>query len=392
MSGDHCARALPLTYIESALPPVSLEVPPTELTKEEAAAMDTAIQYVGIDVHQSTLVIVVLEGRGRTIMETTVPTERRAIEQALRGRRGRVWVAFEEGTQAQWLYEVVSPLVERVIVCNPRERRQSENKSDSIDAHGLADKLRLNALKPVFHHSASVETLKELVRSYESLVRDSTRSKQRLKAIFRGRAIDTPGDGVYQAKTAGELLEQLENKGRKFRAKLLIEQIGMIEECRDQAYEAMVAEARRHRAYKILTALPFFGPVRSAQLMAIMVTPFRFRSKRQLWKMSGLSVVYVGTADKTFVEGKLVRSKRPPMTRGLNPNHNHVLKDVFMCAAHDASCRPGPLKTFYEATLARGIKPEMAMLTLARKIAAYTLRLWKKGETFDPSKLTMSTS
>ena len=67
------------------------------------------------------------------------------------------------------------------------------------------------------------------MRVDQSLVRDSTRSKQRLKAIFRGRAIDTPGDGVYQAKNAGELLEQLENKGRKFRAKLLIEQIGMID-------------------------------------------------------------------------------------------------------------------------------------------------------------------
>jgi transposase len=354
--------------------------------------MDTAIQYVGIDVHQSTLVIEVLEERGKTLMETTVPTERRAIEQVLRGRTGRVWVAFEEGTQAQWLYEIVSPLAERVIVCNPRERRQGENKSDSIDAHGLADKLRLNALKPVFHNSANVGTLKELVRSYESLVSDGTRSKLRLKAIFRGRAIATPGDGVYEAETAGELLEQLKDKGRTMRAKLLIEQIAKIEELRGQAYEAMVGEASRHRAYKILTALPFFGPVRSAQLMAIMATPFRFRSKRQLWKMSGLSVVYLGTADRTFVNGKLVASKRAPMTRGLNPNHNRTLKEVFMCAAHDASCRTGPLKAFYEAMLVRGIKPEMATLTLARKIAAYTLRVWKKGETFDPAKLTMSTS
>jgi transposase len=369
-----------------------LEVPQTELTKEEAAAMNTAIQYVGIDVHQSTLVIAVLDARGKTVMESTVATKREAIEQALRGLSGRVWVAFEEGTQAQWLYEIVSPLVERVIVCNPRETRQGENKSDSIDARGLADKLRLNALKAVFHNSAKVDTLKELVRIYESLVSDGTRSKLRLKAIFRGRAIDTPGDGVYDAKTAGELLKQLEDKGRKFRANILIEQIAKIEELRDRAYEAMVREARRHRAFKILTALPFIGPVRSAQLMAVMVTPFRFRSKRQLWKMCGLSVVFHGSADRKFVDGKLLRSKRPPMTRGLNRNHNRMLKDVFMSAAHDASCRSGPLKTFFEAMLARGFDPEMARLTLARKIAAYTLRLWKKGETFDPAKLTMSTS
>jgi transposase len=354
--------------------------------------MNTAIQYVGIDVHQATLVIAVLDGSGKTVMQSTVATQRKAIEQALGGLSGRVWVAFEEGTQAQWLYEVVSPLVERVIVCNPREARQGENKSDAIDARGLAEKLRLNALKPVFHNSADVGTLKDLVRIYESLVNDGTRSKLRLKAIFRGRAIDTPGEAVYDAERAGDLLKQLEGKGQAFRANMLIEQIAKTEELRAQAYEEMVHEARRHRGYKILKALPFFGPVRAAQLVAVVVTPFRFRSKRQLWAMSGLSVVTHSTSDRRIIDGKLVPSKRPPMTRGLNRNHNRTLKNVFVSAAHDASCRPGPLKIFFEAMLARGVAPEMARLTLARKIAAYTLRLWKKGETFDPAKLTMSTS
>jgi hypothetical protein len=33
----------------------------------------------------------------------------------------------------------------------------------------------------------------------------------------------------------------------------------------------------------------------------------------------------------------------------------------------------------------------MARLTLARKIAAITLTLWKKGENFDPEKLKSQT-
>ena len=52
-----------------------------------------------------------------------------------------------------------------------------------------------------------------------------------------------------------------------------------------------------------------------------------------------------------------------------------------------ASVRPGPFQDFYEALLAKGIKPTMARLTLARKIAAITLTLWKKGEPFDAEKL-----
>jgi len=40
--------------------------------------------------------------------------------------------------------------------------------------------------------------------------------------------------------------------------------------------------------------------------------------------------------------------------------------------------------------LARGVPEELATVTLARKLAAITLRLWKNGERYDPTKLTIS--
>jgi len=73
--------------------------------------------------------------------------------------------------------------------------------------------------------------------------------------------------------------------------------------------------------------------------------------------------------------------------RGLNKDHNHDLKGLFKGAATTASVRPGPFQDFYERSLAKGIKPTMVRLTLARKIAAITLTLWKKGENFDADKL-----
>ncbi len=56
-------------------------------------------------------------------------------------------------------------------------------------------------------------------------------------------------------------------------------------------------------------------------------------------------------------------------------------------ALNRASCGPGPFHDFYAALLAKGMKPEMARLTLARKIAAVTLTLWKKEERFDAEQL-----
>lgn len=77
------------------------------------------------------------------------------------------------------------------------------------------------------------------------------------------------------------------------------------------------------------------------------------------------------------------------MTRGLNRNHNRVLKNVFKGAANAAAARPGPLKDFYDAILQRGMREELARVTLARKLAAVALGLWKKGERFDATRLTV---
>lgn len=125
-------------------------------------------------------------------------------------------------------------------------------------------------------------------------------------------------------------------------------------------------------------------------LLATMQTPWRFRTKRNLWAYAGLAVVTRSSADFTLVAGQPVRRRRPPMTRGLNRNHNRVVKDVFKGAATAATARPGPLRDFYQAMIARGMRAELARVTLTRKLAALTLRLWKKGEPYDPTKLTIA--
>ena len=86
-------------------------------------------------------------------------------------------------------------------------------------------------------------------------------------------------------------------------------------------------------------------------------------------------------------DGQLKRAKRPPALRGLNENHNHELKALFKSTATRASTAAGPFGEFYAALLATGMRPTMARLTVARKIAAIVLTMWKKGERFDPGQL-----
>jgi hypothetical protein len=123
--------------------------------------------------------------------------------------------------------------------------------------------------------------------------------------------------------------------------------------------------------------------------VALIQTPHRFRTKRQLWAYSGLALETRISGEHCYVKGQLRRSKKLVSIRGLNKDHNHDLKGLFKATATTASVRPGPFQDFYQASLAKGIKPTMARLTLARKIAAITLILWKKGEDFDAQKLKL---
>jgi len=107
--------------------------------------MKQTTKYVALDVHQATTVAAVREEGGRVIARGILPAEAPAIVEFLRGMRGCVHVAFEEGTQAQWLHDMLVPVVDRVVVCDRRGQSQHGNKGDQQDADQLSELLRRDA-------------------------------------------------------------------------------------------------------------------------------------------------------------------------------------------------------------------------------------------------------
>ena len=138
-----------------------------------------------------------------------------------------------------------------------------------------------------------------------------------------------------------------------------------------------------------MQSIPFLGPLRAAILIGRVQTPHRFRTKRQFWAYCGLALETRDSAEYRVVDGQVERRKRPALIRGLNWNHNHELKNVFKGAATAASVGQGVFHEFYLGLLEKGMQPEMARLTLARKIAAIALKIWKKGESFDAEQVKL---
>jgi transposase len=344
------------------------------------------IKFIGMDVHQATVSVAVLSEKGALLLETVIEAQEKCILEFIKRWSAPVHVTFEEGTWASWLYELLQPHVDRVLVCNPRKNGKRGKKSDKIDARKLAYWLRSGDLSPVYHQDCGVRSLKELSRSYLTLSKDLTRIMNRIKAMYRSWGIACAGKSCYGQGQRAKWLAQLPQGGVRQRAEQLYQQLDAVRPLLQAARKTMLAEGKKHDVRCRLKQIPYIGPIRATLLIALIQTPNRFRTKRQLWAYAGLGLVTMASGEYRMVQGKPQRYKAP-LIRGLNPDCNRDLKHVFKSTANRASGGRGPLHDFYENLLAQGMRADMARLTLARKLAAIVLVLWKKGVDFDPQQL-----
>jgi Transposase len=156
-------------------------------------------------VYQATISIAALDSTGKLVMESVIETKAHTILQFFQ-LRGDLYVTFEEGTSATWLYDLLRPHATKVVVCDPRKNAllNCGNKDDRIDARKLASLLRGGLLSTVYHGENGVSTLMELARSYLTITKNLTSAMNRLKALYRSRAIPCAGKLVYAPRHRAE--------------------------------------------------------------------------------------------------------------------------------------------------------------------------------------------
>ena len=343
-------------------------------------------RYIGLDVHAASTTFAVIGESGKRLGTHVLETNGQALVEQLKTIPGKRHVCLEEGTQSTWLYEILSPHAEEVLVVMVSESRGQKN--DAKDAFTLAEQLRTGAIpKQVFKEVGEYGTLRELGRTYTMVVQDVVRVQNRIKALFRSRGIAVVGKSVYSEKGREACLKKLPHASRGA-ATTLYAQYDAVEAIRRQAEKDLVAEARRHPMSRVLESCPGLGPIRVAQLMPIVVSPMRFRTKRQFWSYCGLGIVMRSSSDWVRKpDGGWARAE-VQQTRGLNPSHNRTLKSLFKGAATTviAQLEAEPLHQDYQRLITAGTKPNLAKLTIARKLAAIALSMWKSKERYDSTK------
>jgi transposase len=145
--------------------------------------------------------------------------------------------------------------------------------------------------------------LKELSRSYLTISKDLTRVMNRLKALYRSWAIPCTGTTVYAPRHRSEWLRKITEAGVRRRAELVYQQLDTLQALRQEVRRDLLAESRKHRGTKLFRQIPCIGPIWAALLIALIQTPYRFRTKRQLWAYSGLALETHGSAEYCYRKG-----------------------------------------------------------------------------------------
>jgi transposase len=241
-----------------------------------------------MDVHAASCTLAVISEKGRKLKDFPVETNGQALVEAIRMIPGHKHLVMEEGLQSAWLYETLSPHVDELVVTGVTESRG--HKSDKRDAYGLAEKLRVGNLdKPVFKSARQFTHLRELSRIHMTLVGDVVRSQSRIKSLYRSRGVFVSGVNVYGVRYREQWQAQLSSSS-KTRATRLYGHLDFLLEQKKQAEADLLREAKKHPIVRVLETTPGFGPIRAARLVPIVVTPHRFRTKRQFWSYCGLGI------------------------------------------------------------------------------------------------------
>ena len=139
-------------------------------------------RYIGLDVHAASTTFAVIGESGKRLGTHVIETNGQALVEQLKTIPGKRHVCLEEGTQSTWLYEILTPHAEEVVVVVVPESRGQKN--DAKDAFDLAEQLRTGAIQNhVFKEVGAYRALRELGRTHTMVVQDVVRVQNRIKIV-----------------------------------------------------------------------------------------------------------------------------------------------------------------------------------------------------------------
>jgi len=336
------------------------------------------MNYIGTDIHISTLDFKVVSNLGKVKMARKVTTSATNFIDFVKSVPRPRQVIIEEGPLAAWLLEICTTNGEHLIISDPKHNHwigASGEKEDALDAEKLAQLARGGYIKEIHHPLGQRRRFRELITAYHDTNKSIVRVKNKIKAKFLQNGIQCPGKTVYSDKQRSEWRKKLPQEP----ALLVIidslwQQLDQIQDNLETILAETKLQAKRYPEIALIDEIPGIGFIIAATIVAILENPHRFANKRKVWAYAGLGISRKSSANKTYSEK-------------LGKEYNRTLKCVVEEAAQVAINRETDnafRRSYARLTIQKGIDPHHAILTVSRDIIAAAWAMWKKGEHYNP--------
>jgi transposase len=323
--------------------------------------------YIGMDAHSSNCVFSVVDGNGEERDRAVVATNGRLIIDYLRSIEGRKKLTFEECELSRWLYGILQNEVDELVVCNPVANGECRGaKTDKLDARRLANLLRGNYVKGVYHDGSAREQFRNLVSGYCDVVESGVRLKNQYKSLFRKEGNRQKGTALYNDDN---FLKGLKRSDFKFVGVQIFDQLQTLEVIRQKYVSEIGRVSGKFREMKYLKTIPGIGEIQAAKIISQVIEPGRFPTKYRFFSYCGL------VRHQCESGGRFYGSKRI--------YGNRILKCVYKMAGHSALKGESGLRRYYDRLVAKGVSEAGAGNAVCRKIAAISLSVWRNERRYD---------
>lgn len=344
--------------------------------------MSDTVAWLGLDCHSRQCTFAWIDDSGVPRAQGSVPTEREALVAMIHGIAAqRCRVILEQCEISGWIARLLRPLVEELVVCDPRHNdyiSRQPDKADAKDALRLAELLRLGAYKAIWLPTHPLRLgFRRAASLYEEAVRRQARLKTQIRGEYRQWGVPTPGTAVF-GTGRDAYLRQLPAAVQPT-VRLMHETLDGALAMERSARRQLVQQARAFPEVARLRTVPGVGPIGASLFVAHIQDPGRFATASKLSRYCRLGIVERSSDGKSLGRARL------------DPMGNGTLKAVAHRAWISAMrAGRGAVWEYHEASLRRTGSRVHARLNVMRKVVETLWRLWAANQEFDAGKFSQS--
>lgn len=273
--------------------------------------------YVGLDVHSKQSSYCVLDQGGQVVQEKTVKGPVSRVLAELAAVKHAFTIVYEASCNYGYLYDELSKIAWRVVVAHPAQLRlifKSKRKNDRIDARKLAKLLLLDMVPTVHVPSRGVRAWRGMIEHRARQIDERTRLKNGLRALLRGRGIESPKSLWTRAGLAWLRGVAFEERLDAIRRDDLLGRLELTNASVQRVQAVLDEMGRAHPGVVLLMTIDGVGIRTAEALVAYIDDPSRFRHTKAVGSYFGIVPCQDASAGKNHL-GHITHDGPPTVRR-----------------------------------------------------------------------------